>query len=297
MCWDFSATSTAEVFWGLKNNTQYNFSEANQAVALSNSWKKGFARNIMDSGNFLMSMAYFTRGEGPILENNDSFTNINSISSFTKYDVVASIYTNGTSKTSNYFNSAKSAYYESDSSVVPNHAIQIVGWDNNYSKDNFSTKPSIDGAWIIKNSYGTDFGDNGYMYVSYMDQVIPKYLYSITNMSNAKNEKKYLYNTFGEIGNVSYNTKKAWFSNKFTSNQLEELTKISFVNQNLNVTASIYVGTNHNNLKLMLTKDITNPGYYTFELPESKYINGDFIVAVKFEGKNSIKIPIERNIS
>lgn len=43
-----------------------------------------------------------------------------------------------------------------------NHAITIVGWDDNISKDNFSDlgTPSRNGAWIIKNSYGErmDYG-------------------------------------------------------------------------------------------------------------------------------------------
>ena len=36
------------------------------------------------------------------------------------------------------------------------HAYSIVGWDDNYSKDNFTKKPSTDGAWIIRNSYGEE---------------------------------------------------------------------------------------------------------------------------------------------
>ena len=38
--------------------------------------------------------------------------------------------------------------------VYVNHAVSIIGWDDNYSKDNFSTKPKNNGAWIIRNSYG-----------------------------------------------------------------------------------------------------------------------------------------------
>ena len=50
-----------------------------------------------------------------------------------------------------------------------NHRVVIVGWDDDYSKDNFLITPPGDGAWIIKNSWGTDVGDNGYYYISYYD--------------------------------------------------------------------------------------------------------------------------------
>lgn len=57
----------------------------------------------------------------------------------------------------------------------PNHAICVVGWDDDFSKDNFINKPKGDGAWIIKNSWGTEWGDNGYFYISYYDQTLCPY--------------------------------------------------------------------------------------------------------------------------
>ena len=54
----------------------------------------------------------------------------------------------------------------------PNHGVTLVGWDDNYSKDNFTgrSKPENNGAWIIKNSWGNNaYTDNGYTYISYED--------------------------------------------------------------------------------------------------------------------------------
>ena len=48
-----------------------------------------------------------------------------------------------------------------------NHAITIVGWDDYFSKDNFTTKPEIDGAWIVRDAQSEAFGDKGYFYVSF----------------------------------------------------------------------------------------------------------------------------------
>ena len=61
---------------------------------------------------------------------------------------------------------------------IANHAVTVVGWDDSFSKDNFLAdhKPPEDGAWIVRNSWGSDWGMDGYFYLSYYDQniVIPQ---------------------------------------------------------------------------------------------------------------------------
>lgn len=42
------------------------------------------------------------------------------------------------------------------------HAFEIVGWDDGFIYGN-----NYKGAWLCKNSYGTDYGDDGYFYLSY----------------------------------------------------------------------------------------------------------------------------------
>lgn len=71
-----------------------------------------------------------------------------------------------------YRNSLTGASY--CGSAGTNHAVVIVGWDDAYSTDNFleSHRPGQSGAWIVKNSWGTDGGMNGYYFISYEDQSI-----------------------------------------------------------------------------------------------------------------------------
>ena len=67
-----------------------------------------------------------------------------------------------------YYKSSNGAQY-CNQSAHPNHAVSVVGWDDNYSRNNFYITPPGDGAFIIKNSYGTNYGKNGFNYVSYYD--------------------------------------------------------------------------------------------------------------------------------
>lgn len=59
----------------------------------------------------------------------------------------------------NNYNNATGAIYCPDASLTPaDHAVVIIGWDDNYSKANFNSKnqPQNDGAWIVKNSWGVE---------------------------------------------------------------------------------------------------------------------------------------------
>lgn len=54
-----------------------------------------------------------------------------------------------------------------------NHCVALIGWDDEYDKSNFKTNPGIDGAWICRNSWGSDnnYTDkNGIFYISYADK-------------------------------------------------------------------------------------------------------------------------------
>ena len=59
-----------------------------------------------------------------------------------------------------------------DDPLYSNHAVTVVGWDDTFSAQNWPEghRPPADGVWIVKNSWGEDWGTNGYFLLSYYDK-------------------------------------------------------------------------------------------------------------------------------
>lgn len=73
-----------------------------------------------------------------------------------------------------------------------NHVVLIIGWDDNFSKDNFpeDNRPQKDGAYIVLNSWGSEWGENGVFYLSYEDIYCESNLAGLTQVSEYEDTVK-----------------------------------------------------------------------------------------------------------
>lgn len=88
------------------------------------------------------------------------------------YGAIATMTVSGSAYSEYYnYNLDYPAFYCDNANLVPNHQVAIIGWDDNYSVDNFNeeNRPSKPGAYLILNSYGTETYKYGCYYISYED--------------------------------------------------------------------------------------------------------------------------------
>ena len=145
-----------------------------------------------------------------------------------------SYYAYGGSSSNKYYNSSTAGYYCYDSNTGTNHAVTVVGWDDNYSKDNFPTKPEGDGAWIVRNSWGSYFGENGYFYLSYYDKSTKVEGYAVEAQTSDNYDNNYQYDGTGWFSYMGYSgyggTNK--YANVFTAkaneSKAENIEAVSF---------------------------------------------------------------------
>ncbi|MEG2323274.1 MAG: lectin like domain-containing protein [Anaerovoracaceae bacterium] len=211
-------------------------------------------------------------------------------------------------KFTNYENSTIYGYNAVDSNGNPlyaNHEVSIVGWDDDFSKDKFGTgtqesKPTKNGAWIIRNSWGKDAGDKGYYYLSYYDKTTsePTSFQGEDQKYNEQNTEHKYTSAYQYDGVGSGDTQLASMeaivegANLFTARQDELISAVGTCTfaADSNVCVKIYKGpktTNPESGELVYENDfpVTYRGYHTLDLGKeievTKGENFSVIVAIK----------------
>lgn len=135
-----------------------------------------------------------------------------------------------------FLNNSTAAYY-CPNAYTMNHGVSIIGWDDNYSKTNFksSARPSKNGAWLAKNSWGEENGNGGFFWISYEDKSIKQAIaYDVEPASEFNANKNYQHD--GGFALVYYEYQNIKAANVFKATSNESLTAISVFTHKANNT-------------------------------------------------------------
>ncbi|MDX9931999.1 MAG: C1 family peptidase [Bacteroidales bacterium] len=310
-CWTFATVASTESYWLRQGQGTFDLSEDNINNCHDFDWLP------CEGGNAMISAAYLSRGSGMMSEASDPYndaagtcpTTINPVKYVSDVRYVPDntaiikqiLYDYGAVYTSYYsddvyLNSSNDTYYYSGTDYA-NHAVTLVGWDDTKVTDGGT------GAWIVKNSWGTSWGENGFFYISYNDSRINSeaaYFPGFRNFSNG--DEVLTYAKYGEINDIGLGSTIGYglISYSVSTNSIIKAVGTYIASGNSTVSIEIYSdfdGTNLSNLiDTISSKSCSLPGYYSFDLPNPVVLmSGENIyIKVKYSTPGySYPIPVE----
>lgn len=330
-CWTFSSVGAIESRWiqlGGYTRFSVDLSEENMGTC------HGFEYGINDGGNDMIAAAYLTRLDGPATESSDPYSRNENAQCPTTPVVIPhyvptvvwlpkdvnivkkAILDYGAVTSSIHVdqhpfiaggllsmsNSDYTFYYGGTNPV--NHGVLIVGWDDNITVTGGPSSPGQStGAWIVKNSWGSDWGDKGYFYVSYKDS---RFLSSVSlfpeRIEKEEVDTMYMFDDLGMTTSYGFREEIAFGLAKYEAPTDHFIRKIgTFINTAGSIIdVEIYDDFDGDTLTNLLVSSENNfckfPGYYTFDVPA--IVNGDYYVKIKYNTPGyGYPIPAEAEIS
>jgi len=183
-------------------------------------------------------------------------------------------------------------YYYYPGTHAENHGVCIVGWDDSVPASAFTDvglrTPPGPGAWIVRNSWGDGFGENGYVYVSYYDGAFAfgnctayTGVESVNNYSHNYQWDKLGWTT--SYGVASGDRTVAWGANRFTARASENVVAAGLYAPSAGTDYEVYAGRSFATLTQVAAGTATLPGYATvsFTSPTPVVAGHTFVVAVR----------------
>lgn len=315
-CWTFAAFGSLEST--LLPKEYRNFSEDNLAM------QSGFDWGYNGGGNDQMAAAYLLRWSGPVYEASDVYgdaftppglTPVKHVQSWVRLPRPSSPRALNVIKgaimrygalyavidyTPKAYRWATHAYYYSGT-TRPNHAIDIIGWNDSYAAANFSHRPPGNGAFLCRNSWGRSWGAQGYFWVSYYDRFIASNVSAFPQVEKVTNYAQcYQYDPYGETDGLGWpDSPTGWFANQFTATANESLAAVGFGVPSGNGAYWVYAGPSLSQLTQVASGYTTFAGFTTVKLstPVALTSGSPFVVAVcEVTPGYSYPVPVEAPI-
>jgi C1A family cysteine protease/PKD repeat protein len=193
-------------------------------------------------------------------------------------------------------NTGNHSYYY-DGSAATNHSVLLCGWDDNYLTGGGT------GAWIVKNSWGTAWADQGFFYVSYEDtRFADEAAYFPVRWDPEETDTVFMYDRLCVTNIIGYpNEEEAFGLARFTAEDEMLITHIgvAIADPNTVLDIEIYGDFQDQVLAGLLAskKDvlIRQMGFHTIELPLE--VDGDFYVKIRRRTEGTgVVIPVEQPV-
>jgi C1A family cysteine protease len=178
---------------------------------------------------------------------------------------------------SNYIDYNYNHYQPSATSDLPNHSVTIIGWDDNHAVPDAPDN----GAWLVKNSWGSGWGYSGYFWISYYDKWACKEpdmgAVSFINVEPMQYDLVY-YHDYHGWRDTKTDTDSAF--NVFTAEENFDIQAVSFFvdADDVNYEAKIFKsfsGGVLGDLAASVSGNIAYRGFHTVDLEEIVSINQD----------------------
>ena len=330
-CWTFGT------YGALESHVKKSFAEVQDFSEDNLKHLHGFDSGPCDGGNIEYSAAYLSRNRGPISEADDPYDDSAGSAYCTDCDpmrfvdnviflpvrygttdnayIKEAVLEHGGVYTSFYFQPAsynslsKTYYYDDpdDSFDDSNHTVVIVGWDDNkYVPDAPAGLRS--GAFIVRNSWGSSWGEGGYFYISYHDESIAFTTVSCFDdrpESDFSFDRVYYYDALGRTSSLGYGSTVAWGANWFVPVSDGTLEAVGFYTTDSPTRYDIYIyegfnGSSFSDLRATKTGTVAHPGWYSVPLdtPVDLKEGDGFGVVIKFTNDDDrYPVPLETNIA